>query len=98
MRVRLGEGTHVDVAIIHVLQDDIEVRHLAAKYGARSIRMIARNDALEFAVFVAFNVLDTVRRPFFFDQVDKLRWIPMNVRINHRLGVVSSGLLSRCVG
>ena len=50
--------------------------------------MVAGDDALKITVFVAFDILQPVRRPFPFDQGGKLRWIPMKVRINHRQTVV----------
>jgi len=94
VRIRLREGTHIDVAVIHGFQHQVDVGHIAAKYGTRSVGMVARDDAIEFTIFVASDVLHAVRRSFPFDQVGKLRWIPMKVRINHRLAAMV--FWSRC--
>ena len=61
VRIRLREGTHIDVAVIHGFEHQVDIGHIAAKYGTRSVRMVARDDALEFTVFVAFDILHAVR-------------------------------------
>jgi hypothetical protein len=88
VRIRLRQGTHIDVAVIHGFQHQVDIGHIASKNGTRSVWMVARDNALEFTVLVASDIRHAVCRPFPFDQVGKHRWIPMKVRINHRLAVV----------
>jgi hypothetical protein len=81
VRIRLREGTQIDVAVIHCFQHQVNIGHIAAKYGARSVGMVARDDTLKFTVFVAFDIRHAVRRPFPFNQFGKLWWIPTTLRI-----------------
>ena len=63
VRIRLREGTHIDAAVIHGFQHQVDISHIVAKNGARSIGMVARDDTLDVTVFVASDILHAVRRP-----------------------------------
>ena len=93
----LGTLCHTEIAVAVRSSDLLEccaakvvnVAFLVSRQVLRMVRtMVAWDDALEFTVFVASDIRHAVRRPFPFDQVGKLRRIPMKVRINHRQTVL----------
>ena len=57
--------------------------------------MISGDRTLQLAVLVAANAGHAIGGPFLFNQVGKLRRVPMDVRVNNRLAVFSSLLRLR---
>ena len=81
MRIGLRKNGQVDVAIVHHFDNHIGIGHIMTKSGARSIRVISRDRALQFTIFVADDAGHTIGSAFLFDQVDEFRRVPVDVRV-----------------
>ena len=82
------------MAFVHLLKNNVEVSHLAAKRGAvRQIPLAARHLHGVVAVFVGPQDLGAVRRALLNQEVDKILRIPVDVRIDDRLAIALYSLL-----
>src|SRR5665213_3302062 len=79
------------MAVVHRFQHQIDVRHVMTKISVRRIGVVTWNDAFQFAFIVTLNIRYAVGGALFFNQVDELRRVPMEVRVDDGFAVVMHG-------